>query len=380
MICELRMSKSDKTNVLPVCKQILLPGEQGFEDTSMQAALDANKRMKSDISAFIHELQNIMRYVIINRDLNNEDKVLIIDQLKAYLPAGLTADKGNIRLPVMIRGNWEYKHYNISRVSLGPKWLPDFDHAFVYQLTAKGVSSELIFTPTMPVGFRGSWLTRFADFFPFASIGWPLTRRSKELEGWINEQDDIKAIGTSLGGALALAHCKSEKFSKIALFNPALPWGHPNVQCRDVEVVIDSDDPLRFVGGVVPKQAKVQIIEPKQVKSSSKLVRKLLAHVRIGLLAVENRILKKGSEFNQSNRSALKFLIYWLIRPIFFIPICLTFVITCALHMLSDGVKLAANKAQPATSSFFRAVSPRAQKIPNDPVKSPQIHLRPLVL
>ena len=376
MICELRMSESDKTNVLPVCRQILLPGDGRFEDTSMQAALDANKQMKSDISAFILELKTLMRDVIKRDDLNNEDQVLIIDQLKAYLPAFLTDEK-SIQLPVMIRGNWEYKHYHISRVSLGPKWLPDFDHAFVYQLTAKGVSSELIFTPTMPVGFRGSWLTRFADFFPFASIGWPLTRRSKELEGWINEQDDIKAIGTSLGGALALAHCKSEKFSKIALFNPALPWGHPNVRCNDVEVVIDSDDPLRFVGGVVPKQTNVQIIEPKQVESSSMLARKLLAHVRIGLLAVENRILKKGREFNQSNRSALKFLIYWVIRPIFFIPICLMFVITCALHMLSDGVKLAANKAQPATPSFFREVSPRAQKKPSDPVELPQIHLRP---
>lgn len=374
------MSLGKRNSKLSVSKQVLLPGEDGFENRTLAEALDANKTLKGDKSGFVDELRCLMREVVISELVNNDnDKVLIIDQLKCFLPAVLTKET-SIQLPVMILGRWVLIHYHVNKVALGPKWLSDFDQAFVYQLTAKGVDSELIFTPTMPVGFRGSWLTRFADFFPFASIGWPLTRQSTELLNWIDEQKSIKAMGTSLGAALALAHCKSDKFSRIALFNPALPWGHSNIQCQDVQVVIDSDDPLRFVGGVVPKQAKVQIIEPKQAKVKYRLVRKLLAHVRIGMLAVKSIVAQSGDEFNQSNRSAMKFLIYWAIRPIVFIPICVLFVITCVLHLLSDGVKLAATKVQPATSTFIRGFNPRAQKISSDRGESHQNHLRPSVL
>ena len=308
----------------------------------------AKKLIKSlgdpDKGLLLGSMLATMQSIATDMSYSVENKVAAIAHLASDLHIAISESDKEIILPVLTENDeWENLTYTIGRISVSPKFLPQQDQADAITMTPVSPDQGplIIFSPTVPPGIKGSWLTRFADFFPFASIGWPLTRTNKELNEWINKQQSgVHVIGASLGGALALAHCarvKSDIIKTIKIFNPALPWFAPRINCKNIEVWYDANDPVKMVGGQVPKQATVRIVEAKAQKGGWYFFRKLQAHLRIFVVAQKASKEMTGAEYNKSNRTLTSFILYWILRPILFIPHLVAFIISCAVHYYKES-------------------------------------------
>ncbi|MDC3181011.1 hypothetical protein OAT84_02585 [Gammaproteobacteria bacterium] len=286
---------------------------------------------------FIDEIKRIKN----DNELDLSSKLANIDHIISYLPIIIDEEIKQITLPIYHNGAFSDQVFQITRIPLGPLFIPESMQVYASLLESNTVSTIVLFPPTLPSKFNGRSLTQFADFFPFSSVGWPLNRKNKALLNKLANKS-IKAYGASLGGSLALAHCNHMKdnnttIEQIRLFNPALPWCKPKINCDDINVFFDSDDPVMMGGGQVPDQATVEIVTPKCEPGTFYFIRKVYAHLRLSMLANHSKTSYNGKDFNKTNRAGLSIFLYWFVRPIIFSIILVKFTAKLCIEALKSA-------------------------------------------
>jgi hypothetical protein len=336
------------------------------------------RRKPDQQKAFFKGLTDKMQEIA-QSDLDQFAKTAAIKHLTTLIPFA-PSDENSVMLPIQQNGQYEIVEYQIEKISLTSKILPESDQYHALALTAKGHPSQLIFMGTAPLSVQGSITTVFADLFPFASIGWPLSRKSDALLKWSKQQDNIEITGLSLGGALSLAHASYlENVTDVDIFNPALPI-HPSKISEgiNVNVHVNKNDPVQKTGGCVPSHAKVYEYTPA---NPAKNLRWFLPHLQCYVAKSSTTQQEQlGSDYNKKQATFRGYFSYFVLRPIgfvIFLPFYIVrFVIKSIIRLLTFPFIFIPPNHKPATPMHAAVARPKgatdqAPQQQNDPNNVP---------
>lgn len=249
---------------------------------------------------------------------SQQRKQLAIDQLLALLPY-LLRDKDMISIPTWEDGQYTLKQYHCEAIPMLPKWWLKTDQYYAFGMTCQSASPILLFKGTTYPTDQGFWTTVMADLFPFGNIGSIImTLGHHAIQNWANDKQYIKAVGQSLGGALAIYSGKINGVEAITATNPALPSFQLSNDV-DTTVIVNSGDIISRIG-LMSKHWGVWSV------SNSKVTSKFFAHIQPWICqeSILDPIKKAPSP------PPMWSLLYWVIRPVAFfllLPIYLMHVI-----------------------------------------------------
>lgn len=245
-------------------------------------------------------------------DLPNQQKKLCIDQALCYLTQFGLSDKQCFSIPTYNhhKQSWESISYQIKRIPLTPKWLPTVDQYHAVLFTAKAHQPILVMMGTTYPTNQGFWSTIIADLFPFMSIGGLLsTYGASIVSATIKQHQNIKLIGQSLGGALALSF--AQKDTETTLINPALPYTVNNTP-QNVTMLHNQHDWISRHGSM-PKNSKVIIANSPYNKRHP-----ILDHIQSRLQDSSCHLTASSFDHIQSNL-LIRTIIYWPLRLVGFL-------------------------------------------------------------
>ena len=260
---------------------------------------------------------------VANSDFETQRKQLAIDQLIAIMPYFI-GDELSVKIPVLNNGNYQVKQFSCERVPLLPAWWLRGDQYHAFGLTCEGQSPLLLFKGTTYPTDEGFWTTVMADLFPFAKIGWPIMAFGRSrIQYWARDKSKIKAMGQSLGGAMAIWASDIDNVEEVIAVNPALPSAKMQSQAH-ITVIANKGDIISRIG-LMGKDWDVYSVENRDVNNG------FYAHLQPWLS--QKRV--KDPKIIQPKPLLLWAILYWVIRPIAFFVLLPFFI----LHLLYQGVK-----------------------------------------
>lgn len=305
---------------------------QFFKLSNLKLFMNSDPKLKQE---FFNKLQ--IKLLAIPTDASIHNKEAAIKFLINFIPFALT-NETKIVLPILANQGYSEAQYDISRIPLTAKILPNSDQYHTLALTPRNPEhpAQLICMGTAPPSTQGSLTTILADLFPFTSIGWLLSFKSQKLLSWAMKQKHIEVTGQSLGGAVGLAQLKHLHKARVKLsanfYNPALPIMTPKLGDIPINIYVNKGDPVSKVGGRAPLNAKVYVSDLNLPRSSW---RSLLTHTQCGC-AIAGAQSYTGAEYNKKINTPLAYFTYHLVRLIGFILIIPFYIVRLLVKLICN--------------------------------------------
>jgi len=260
-----------------------------------------------------------------------------IGNIVALLPYAYPEEGEVFSIPQKINGEWKNSVYTVDRkIELSPKWFSSPIAA--YGLTSKEGPPLLTFLGTTYPAGEGYLATLLSDVTPFMSVGHaPYIYGKKQIEEWLNDKEQVRLCGTSLGGALSFHVLRNhkEKIAQVDAYNPPglHPWQWKEKFNDSVEInIVYNENDLVGTLGAFPEGDKVNVIRPVLEKNQNSIK----AHAQAYSGNKEVMLLKSDPAYENSriSRKLLTVCHFFLSCLLAFIPILLAYLVFSLFNAL----------------------------------------------
>lgn len=252
-----------------------------------------------------------------------------VGNVVALLPYAYPEAGETFRIPQKLDGEWRAVSYTVDRkFALSPKWFSSPIAAFGL-VSAEGPPLITFLGTTFPAG-EGYVATLLSDFTPGMSVGHaPYLYGRKQIREWLEDKQDVRLYGASLGGSLTmqLARDQKEKIGQVNAYNPAglYPWNFIGyTPPSEVNIYYQENDLVASMG-VFPEGEKVNVY--RVITGSRENTMK--AHARAFTGAEEVALLKGDPQYEngRTSRKLLTALHILLGLALAFLPVLLAYLL-----------------------------------------------------